>query len=60
MATSYRVAYRDGRNQEVIADAYTIQGNFVIFMLRENPNPILTVAADLVEHIAEPGTLEPE
>jgi hypothetical protein len=60
MATDYRVAYKDGRNQEVIADEYTIQGAFVVFTLRENPVPILTVAADLVEHIGESGAPEPE
>lgn len=60
MATDYRVAYKDGRNQEVIADGYTIQGAFVIFTLRENPVPVLTVAADLVEHIGESGAPEPE
>jgi hypothetical protein len=60
MATDYRVVYRDGRNQEVIADGYTVQGNFVIFTLRENTVPVLTVAADLVEHIGESGVPEPE
>jgi hypothetical protein len=60
MATDYRVVYRDGRNQEVIADGYTIQGNFVIFTLRENSVPVLTVAADLVERIGESGAPGPE
>jgi hypothetical protein len=60
VATDYRVVYRDGRNQEVIADGYTIQGDFVIFTLRENSVPVLAVAADLVEHIGESGAPEPE
>jgi len=60
MATDYRVAYRDGRKQEVIADGFTIQGNFVIFTLRENSVPVLTVAADLVEHIGESGAPQPQ
>jgi hypothetical protein len=60
MATDYRVAYKDGRKQEVIADEYTIQGAFVVFTLRENRVPALTVAADLVEHIGESGAPEPE
>jgi|HubBroStandDraft_5_1064220.scaffolds.fasta_scaffold119679_1 hypothetical protein len=60
MATDYRVAYRNGRNQEVIADAYAIQGAFVVFTLRENPVPVLTIATDLIERIAEPGAPEPE
>ena len=60
MATDYRVAYKDGRSQEVIADGYTVQGAFVIFTFRENPVPVLTVAADLVEHIGESGTPAPE
>jgi len=60
MATEYRVAYRDGRNQEVLADGYTVQGNFVVFALREHTVPVLTVAADIVEHIEESGAPGPE
>lgn len=58
MAAPYRVAYRDGRTQAVTADGYSVQGNFVIFSF--NGNTVLTVAADLVEHIGESGVPEPE
>lgn len=58
MAATYRVGYKDGRKQEATADGYTVQGNFVIFTF--NGNPVLTVAADLVEHIAESGVPEPD
>ena len=46
----FRVTYKDGRTQEVEADAYGRYGDRYVFT--HDRNEILSLAADVVESIA--------
>lgn len=53
----YKVAYRDGRTQQVTADTHGVYGDWIVFS--RNRKDVLRIAAKEVERVAEAGVADP-